>query len=893
MPLVPGTRLGPYQILAPIGAGGMGEVYRSRDTKLDREVAIKILPEALARDPERVARFEREAKVLAALNHPNIAQIYGIEESNAGRALVMELVPGETLKGPLPVDAALNYAKQVAEALEAAHDKGIIHRDLKPANLMVTPERVVKVLDFGLAAVTQAPQGEAPAEAGATLTMGATQAGMIMGTAAYMAPEQAAGKPVDRRADIWSFGVVLWEMLTGHRLFDGETVSHTLADVLRAEIDFGKLPRETPAAIRGLLRRCLDRDVKNRLRDIGEARIAIQRAGQEPAAVAPVTQGRRSWLWPGVATVLLLGLGTPAVLHLREKGPAAPEPVQFQIVPPEKLAATSHLYLSPNGRQLLFTGVGPDGRERLWVRALDALDSRPLPGTESSGNPSLNPFWSADSRFIAFSVSGKLKKIAVTGGPPQTLCDTADGDTGGGAWNQDGVIIFGSTRQGLFRVSSAGGVASPLTVLDSSRQEEFHRRPVFLPDGRHFLYLRVSNTPDNTGIFVGSLDAKPEEQSRKRLLSTQIGVAYASSSDPNIGYMLFLRDDTLMAQLFDERRLELTAEPVPVAEQVGRNSLTTGYFTASATGTLAYRSGGATSSLLTWFNRQGRALGTAGDPGQYGELALSPDGTRVAFARRDGGNEDIWLLDLARGVNTRFTFDPAPDRDPVWSPDGTWIAFTSTRKGHIDLYQKPANGAGEDQLLLQSSEPKYPQDWSRDGHFLLYTVLGKNSGSDLWVLPTSGSAPGSAKHAPFLATPFSENHGQFSPDGRWVAYTSNESGGFDVYVRSFPASSEGGGKWQVSKGGGRQPRWRRDGRELFYFSPDNKLMAVEVSAGPTFKAGVPKPLFAGPILRSENLAGWYWDVASDGQRFLIETGVEDANSSAMTVVLNWTGLLKK
>jgi Tol biopolymer transport system component len=758
---------------------------------------------------------------------------------------------------------------------------------------MITPAGVVKVLDFGLAAVTQpSAASEGDPTNSPTLTMRATQAGMIMGTAAYMSPEQASGKPVDKRADIWSFGVVLWEMLTGHRLFDGETISHVLADVLRAPIDFDKLPKETPRAIRDLLRRCLDRDVKTRLRDIGEARIAIQRVGQAPGQPDAQVGNLRHWLWPGIAALLLLGLGTPTVLHLREKPPAAPAPVQFQISAPEKSPANAHLYLSPDGRQLLFVGVGSDGRERLWVRALDALESRPLPGTEGSGNPSLNPFWSADSRFAAFSVGGKLKKIAVAGGPPQILCDTADGDTGGGAWNQDGVIIFGSNRQGLFRVSSAGGVASSVTVLDSSRQEAFHRRPVFLPDGRHFLYIRASNTPDNTGIFVGSLDAKPEEQNRKRLLGGQIGVAYAPSSDPNFGYVLFLRDDTLMAQPFDERRLELTGEPVPVAEQVGRNGATTGYFSASATGALAYRSGAGDSSRLTWFDRQGKVLSAAADPGQYGDLALSPDGARVAVTRRDGSNENIWLLDLARGVSTRFTFDPARDANPVWSPDGTQIVFTSSRKGLFDLYRKPASGAGEDQLLLQSNESKYPQDWARDGRFLLYAVISKNSGSDLWVLPASGGAPGEGKPAPFLATPFSENHGQFSPDGRWVAYTSNESGGSDVYVRAFPASSDGGGKWQVSNAGGRQPRWRRDSKELFYFSLDDKLMSVEVSAGLTFKAGVPKPLFAAPVGGS-GFNGWHWDVAPDGQRFLIETTVEDANSTAMTVVLDWTSLLKK
>jgi eukaryotic-like serine/threonine-protein kinase len=888
MPLSGGTRLGPYEILAPLGAGGMGEVYRAKDTKLDREVAIKILPDAVAQDPERLARFEREAKVLAALNHPNIAQIYGVEE----HALVMELVEGETLQGPLPVETALNYARQIAEALEAAHEKGITHRDLKPANIMITPAGVVKVLDFGLAAVSADPaSGSADRPNSPTLTMRATQAGMLMGTAAYMSPEQAAGKPVDKRADIWSFGVVLWEMLTGQRLFDGETISHTLADVLRAPIDFGRLPKETPSAIRDLLRRCLDRDVKTRLRDIGEARVAIQCVGQQPEAVAPVSHGKGAWLWPGIAALLLLGLGTPTILHFREKAPAAPAPVKFQISTPEKASATAHLYLSPDGRQLLFTGMGPDGRERLWVRTLDALEARALPGTEGSGSPSLNPFWSADSRWVAFSVDGKVKKIAATGGPPLFVCDTADGDTGGGAWNQNGVMIFGSNRHGLFRVPSAGGVASALTVLDASRAEVFHRRPVFLPDGLHFLYVRSSNNPESSGIFVGSLDAKPEEQSRKRLLGGQVGVGYAPSSDPGIGYVLFLLDDTLMAQTFDERRLELTGEPVPVAEQVGSNGATTGYFSASVTGALAYGSG-ANNSRLIWFDRQGKVLGSAADPGPYGELALSPEGTRVAIARREGSNLDLWLLDLARGASTRFTFDPAQNRNPVWSPDGTQIAFSSIGKGRNGVYRKAASGAGEEQLLLQSNESKFPQDWSRDGRFLLYE-LRRSSGVDLWALSNPGAAPSEAKPAPFLATPFNESHGQFSPNGRWFAYTSNESGRHEVYVRSFPGSSDGDGKWQISNGGGDQPRWRRDGKELLYVSLDNKLMSAEVGTGPSFQPGVPKSLFTGPVLGPGFFAGWSWDVAPDGQRFLIETAVEGVNSPVITVVLNWQAGLGK
>ena len=656
MPLAPGTRFGPYEILAPLGAGGMGEVYRARDTKLDREVAVKVLPAALARDPERLARFEREAKVLASLNHPHIAQLYGVEDG----ALIMELVEGEAPQGPLPIETALGYARQIADALEAAHEKGIVHRDLKPGNVKVTPDGQVKVLDFGLAAVTPGPAGSSNPADSPTLTMAAaTQLGTIMGTAAYMSPEQASGKPADRRADIWSFGVVLWEMLTGRQLFEGETVSHTLADVLRGPIDFDKLPRETPAGIRGLLRRCLDRNVKNRLRDIGEARVAIDAAlaGEAPVPESTPVKGRARWRWLGwiVAALLAVDLGPLAYLHFRENSPAPVVSMRFQIQAPENTTLGAHFSLSPDGRKLAFETGG-----RVWVHSLESGESRDLTATEGA------PFWSPDSRFIGYVFQNKIKKIEATGGPPQTVADLP-GSWRLGAWNQDGVIVFG-TPSGLFRVAASGGVPVGITAIDPARQEDYHANPSFLPDGRHFVYSRHSTDRQNGAIYLGSVDLRPEQQSSKLLVASNWAPGYAPSADPSTGYLLFMREGTLMARPFDNRRMELKGQAVPVAEQVADNLGGTGghgAFSASANDVLVFQRSALSERQLTWYDREGKVLETTGEPGDYRDLAISPDGTRAAVSKKNGTASNIWLLDLSRGgTSTRFTFGSAVDVAP-------------------------------------------------------------------------------------------------------------------------------------------------------------------------------------------------------------------------------------
>jgi len=879
MALTAGDKLGPYEILGLIGAGGMGEVYMARDPRLGRDVAIKV---STAQFTER---FEREARSVAALNHPKICHLYDVGPN----FLVMELIEGPTLaeriaSGAIPLEESLKIAAQIADALEAAHEKGITHRDLKPANIKIKPDGTVKVLDFGLAKV-EALAG-APNENSPTLSMAATQAGVILGTAAYMGPEQASGKPVDKRADIWSFGVVLWEMLTGNRMFSGETVSHTLAAVLIKEPDWTQLPAATPASIRRMLRRCLERDLKRRLLDIGSARLEIEEAKFEDqpqtAAAVPPSRSRLgvgAWIAAGILTVSLVVL---ASIHFRERAPV-PEVVRFQIPPPGKSDFTQQTYLlSPDARKLAFGAAGPGGASQLWVRSLDTLETKPLAGTE---NATAAFFWSPDSRSIGFATNqNRLRRVDASGGPPQTVCDLP-AQYRGGAWSSAGVIIFGSAGRGLMRVSEAGGTPAPLTGLTRSDIE--HSVPAFLPDQHHFLYFRRGG--ENTGIYIGSLDAKSDQQGSKRLLASDGGAAYALLPDSKSGHILFGREGSLMAQPFDPAKLETTGDAVPIAEGLPRSIPPP--FSASLTGVLAYRAGtgGGVDRRLTWFDRTGKSLGTAGEPGDYNTVSLSPDGAKVAVSRTDGGNTDVVVHEFAQHNTMRLTFDPALDMWAVWSPDGSHIIFSSAREGPQNLYRKTSSGAGAEELVFKSNEPKFAQDWSRDGRFLLYSTGSGNL--DLWVLPLDGEP----KPQKYVATEFNESQGRFSPDGRFVAYSSNASGRSEVYVQPFPNAAEG--KWMVSTGGGSAPRWRRDGKELYYTSADSKIMAVEVSTTQTFKKGVPKELFSAPIWgggTSTNVTRY--DVTADGQRFLINavpSGGSGGEVTPITVILNWPQLLKK
>jgi len=885
----PGTRLGPYEISARIGAGGMGEVYRARDTKLDRDVALKVLPPQVAADPERIARFEREAKTLAALNHQHIAAIYGVEESDGARALVMELVDGDTLadriaRGPIPLDEMVAIARQIAEALEAAHEQGIVHRDLKPANIKVRADGMVKVLDFGLAKLAE----RGPAESGhdvhdsPTITSPAlmTGVGVLLGTAAYMSPEQASGKTADRRADIWSFGAVLFEMCAGRRAFAGDSTSDALASVLKLDPDWKALPATTPASIRTLIERCLTKDRRLRLQAIGEARIALERPTREMDVTRRPT--RIPLVWAGLATVfatVALGL---AVVHFRER-PSSSDPVRFQIALPENATYPGFppAAISPDGRQLAYFAAGSDGKRRMWVRTLDSLETKPLAGSEVESFAM--PFWSPDSRYIAFAADGKLKKIAVAGGPAIFVCEIPPGPAPGGTWNQDDVILFTSTASvisgEISRVSAAGGVPSPVV-----RQGIF---PVFLPDGKHFLYLGRGS--QGGGLYVGSIDVEPQAQDSRRLLASAFAPVYGRSSDGS-GYVLFPREGTLLAQPIDAQRLQLTGEPVPVAEQVGANGVL-GAFSASANGTLMYVSG-ATGSRALWFDRQGKILGDAGEGGI--QIALSPDGTRAATissrsVSSDGGS-NLWLLDVSRATRTRFTFGSGVDEGAVWSPDGSRIVFASARGDRIDLFQKAASGAGEERPLFESDEPKSPTSWSSDGRYLLFTSLNAKTKNDVWVLPPDGKG----KPSPILHTPFNETHAFFSPDGQWLAYISDESGKNEAYVRRFVLSPSGEaspdeGRSLVSTNGAESVRWRRDGRELFYERPDGTIMSVVVATGPSFQANPPQPLFATNAI----VGARYWEPTADGQRFLVGVLGGRTTPTPFTVVLNWTEDLKR
>ncbi len=874
MSLATGDKLGPYEIVGLLGAGGMGEVYRARDPRLNRDVAIKVSKEQFSE------RFEREARAVAALNHPNIAHLYDVGPNY----LVMELVEGQAPQGPLPPAEVERIAGQIASALEAAHEKGIVHRDLKPANIKITPEGVVKVLDFGLAKVGAIGP---PTEDSPTFTMGATQAGMILGTAAYMCPEQARGKPVDKRADIWAFGIVLYELLTGDRLHQGDTVSDTLASVLTREPDWEK----APPRFRTLLRRCLEKDPKKRLRDIGDAMPLLDEEAPLPATARrstrlPWRSASLPWTLAGACALAAVAL---AAIHFREKPSAPPAVARFQIRLPEDARFTSGgtFTLSPDGQHIAFSAVNAKGRSGVWIQDLDALEARELSATYTGAAPP--PFfWSPDSRYVAYSEnSPKLKKVDITTGAVQDICDKP-GPPIGGAWSKDGTIIFGSNSTGLWKVPAADGVPVALTKLDPARNEREHELPAFLPDGRHFLYLGISATkPEESGIFAGSLDDPPEKHSEKRILATGFGAQYVPGSENGSGWLMFLRDGTLMAQPFDPSRLALDGEPSPVAEGVG-SVYETGYFSAT-NGAVVYRTSRAVRDYqLTWFDPQGKSIGPAGEPGSIASPRFSPDGARVAF-RKTAANladQDIWVLDLKRDTSSRFTFGPLVSEEPVWSPDGGELVFASNRERIFDLYRKPTNGAAEEQLLLRSDLNKIPESWSPDGRFLLYATSKSATftDSDIWVLPMLGA---DRTPFPFQQTRFNEGNSRFSPDGRWIAYDSDESGRYEVYVREFnPSNGAAGGKWQVSKDGGSNPRWRSDGKELVYASLGRIFMSVSVDAAKTFQSGAPKVLFAVPPGANGAAA------SPDLKRFLITIPVESKAPQALNVMLNWTSVVK-
>ncbi len=890
MTLPAGTRLGPYEILSPLGAGGMGEVYRARDTRLERTVAVKVLPSHLSSSPEVRQRFEREARTISQLSHPHICALYDVGNQDGVEYLVMEYLEGETLadrlaKGPVPLEQALRYGVEMCDALDRAHRQGIVHRDLKPGNVMLTRSGV-KLLDFGLAKViakAAAPSGVTalPTVAGSSPL---TQEGTILGTFQYMAPEQLEGKEADARTDIFAFGCVLYEMATGRKAFSGTSRASLISAIMSSEPpSVSSVQPMTPPVLDRVAKTCLAKDPDDRWQSAHDVASELKwiAEGSQAGAPVPVVARRKhreriAWSLAGVSLAAALVL---AVVHFR-RAAIETRPTRFFVFPPEQTTlaggpAAPQATVSPDGHYLAFGAVTSDKKTHLWVRSLDSLAPQKLPGTEGASSP----FWSPDSRFIGFFAQGKLKKIDVPGGPPVTLCDAPAGN--GGAWNRDGVIVFAPNREGgLARVSAAGGIPTSATTLDRRRKETAHVWPQFLPDGSHFLYLVLSGQRESRGIYVDSLGS----EGAKHVLKTEVRAAYAPP-----GYLLFVRQGTLMAQRFDPNRLRLTGEPVRVAEEVAynpSNGRTT--FSVSENGVLAYRSGGAgglPTTELVWFDRGGKRIESAAGPALYLRPALSPDGKRVAVERLDNrtGIDDIWLVDLARSTLSRFTFGSFNQRSPVWSPDGGRIVFASDRDGTSNLYQKTSSGAGSEELLFRSDTAKHSTDWSPDGRFIAYENQDPKTGLDLWLLPLFGDR----KPISFLRTEFDEGQGQFSPDGRWMAYTSDESGRREVYVQPFPASS---GKWQISTAGGAYPRWRRDGKELFYIAADQRLMAVAVHADSAVQAGQPQALFEP---RFSGIPVIPHSVSADGQRFLINTPVEEFNSAPLTVVLNWTAELKK
>ena len=892
MPLAPGTQLGPYEILSQLGAGGMGEVYRARDPRLGRDVAIKVSAEKFNE------RFEREAKVVASLNHPNICALYDVGPNY----IVMELVEGESPKGPMPLDEALEICRQIALALEAAHERGIVHRDLKPANIKVTPAGTVKVLDFGLAKINPlTPASGGNPEESPTISMHATQAGMILGTAGYMAPEQAKGKSADKRADIWAFGVVVHELLTGQRLFMGETVTDTLAAVVLTQ---PKL-EDVPSQVRRMLKRCLEKDPQKRLRDIGDAMALLEEPAAEvlaqPVAVAPPPSkvGKLGWV---AAAVALLAAGALAFIHFREIPPVA-ETVRFRDALPENgsFTITGVSALSPDGRKLAFSAAGTDGVPRVWLRSMDSLVAQPLPGSETA--PVLIAlFWSPDSRYIAFQHEGKLKKIDTAGGPAVALCDVTGGNVGGGSWSKDGVILFPMGGR-LMRVSASGGTPSPVTA--PSGRGEGVGYPWFLPDGQHFLYYKVSSKPDSTGLYVASLSVKAEEQSSQRLMPLDHQPMYVPPSGSGLGYIVFLRQDTLLAQPFDAKRLQLEGEAVPIATTVA-SIQDLGFYTVSESGALAYRTGSTNGGdlQLSWFDRQGKGTLTPVEPARSGTVKISPDGKRAAVLRSEGQKNDIWVVDLSTGGSNRFTFDSAQHGNPVWSPDGSQIAWQSRRDNAWGIYRKASNGSGNDELLFKATNFSSMNltDWSRDGRFVLFqaTPNGGQTKTDVFALPMGPGASADRQPIAVIQTPASELGAYLSPDDRWVAYLSDETGKQELYVQAFgpgakPGAPSMSGKWMVSKNGSAgMARWRNDGKELVYLGTDGAVMSVDVTADTAFHASLPKLLFQMPrsVLAMTNTPGAISDATRDLQRFLITVPAQANVRPEFTMVLNWQAALK-
>jgi serine/threonine protein kinase/Tol biopolymer transport system component len=887
MALAAGTKLGSYEVVAQIGAGGMGEVYQAHDTKLGRDVAIKVLPEAFAHDPERLSRFQREAKMLAALNHPNIATIHGLEQSGGTSYLVMELVSGETLAdrvkaGPLSIEEALKIAVQISEALEAAHEKNIIHRDLKPANVKVTPEGKVKVLDFGLAKAFEGDASNDDMGNSPTLSRAATMQGVILGTAAYMSPEQARGKSCDKRTDIWAFGCVLFELLTGKHAFHGEATTEILAAVLKEDPDWKAIPPSTPVKVRELLGRCMQKNLRQRLHDAADARIEIEEALVSPAAAEPAVATksirlfRRRELILGLGALLLVAAISALVgWNLR---PSPLQPVTRTVInlPSGQqlsgLESGPAVALSPDGTHLAYVGRQGENQQ-IYLRAMDSLESKAIPSTEGG----VNPFFSPDGQWVGFFAGGKLKKISVNGGAALTLGDVSI--PLGASWSSQAMIAFTPASAGALQlVSEAGGAPQPLTRLGTTEVNQ--RWPDFLPGGKAVLFSAGATTTNwnNAQVAVQPLGAGE----RRNLIQGATHPRYAPS-----GHLIYAQGGNLMAVPFDSQRLTVTGSAVPVAEGV-RESPVTGaaQYSFSKTGSMVYIAGDIQSAQrrLVWVSRNGTEQALAAPARTYVFPRLSPDGGRVAVSIEEQDTQS-WLYDVSRETLTRFTFGGSTNYDAIWTPDGKRIAFQSNREGPVNIFWQLADGSGGLERLTTSDSLQAPTSWSPDGQLIAFVEINPITGYDIWVLRM-----GDRKAQPFLQTPFLESSPRFSPDGRWLAYVSDESGPREIYVQPYPGP---GGKWQISTEGGTEPVWNPNGRELFY-RRGGKMMAVEITTQPSFAVGKPKLLFEGPYLPTPATFSNY-DVSPDGQRFLMLKPVEQAQAAPtqINVVLNWFEELKQ
>ena len=885
MPLVHGTRLGVYEILAPLGAGGMGEVYHARDTRLDRAVAIKILSSA---DPALKARFEREAKAIAALADPHICTLYDVGHQDGTDYLVMEFLEGETLaaliaRGPIKIKDALTMAIEIAHALDTAHHGGIIHRDLKPANIMLV-KGGVKLLDFGLAKRRQMP-AFGPSMAATMTTPPVTGEGTIIGTLHYMSPEQLEGLEADERSDIFAFGCTLYEMVTGRKVFDGKSSASLIAAIMSAE------PRPMaasepvpPPMLEWLVARCLLKHPNHRWQSAADVAAILtwirehssDASGSVAGIAAAIVPASRASRWM-TAMALCIALAIVFAVVAYRSPSRSNQLTRFILSPLLKqpfAVGPGIMSVSPDGRQIAYVTA-----TELWIRSLDSVTARQMPGT----NGAWHPFWSPDGRWVAFAAGTTLKKIEVAGDAPRTLAET-NGDRG--AWSSQGVILFGGKDGRLYQIPEAGGQARPATELDTTRNETTHAWPTFLPDGRRFIFLANSSNPKNRSLQLASLDAP----GRTELVSAVSSVEY---SPP--GYLLYQQEGTLFAQGFDAKAGRLTGQPMSVVDNLEYNPVTgRGAFSVSENGTLVYRAGDTVNlATLKWFDRAGKAVGVIGEPSTYTGVRLSPDNSRVAVAQIDGTrNQDVWITDTERHASSRFTFDSANDNSPVWSPDGAWIAFASNRKGTFDLYQRSADGTGGDELLYESAEQKQPTSWSPDGSKILFNIDRQGvTGRDIWVLPLTGDR----RPSPIVQTQSDDEAATFSPDGRWIAYQSAESGTDEVYVQPFPPT---GAKWQISSNGtgGVSPQWSGDGREILYLTGGFGLMVIDVvnAKGDRLQTGMSHELFRTSMLpQGSGLLSHNFDVSRDGRRFLMVSRTDEAITAPLTVMMNWTAALKK